>query len=189
MFRPRSILPVIGAAAAATAITACGSGSPRTTTTSTAGPTQAQIQRFQTNATKFTDCMRNHGIANFPDPPNANDPNSGHTWKNAFSNSSPGFVSAETTCQHFMPNMAKHNQSSASSPAERTAMLAFARCVRSHGFPSFPDPTSAGITHQMIAAAGINLHQPAVLQAADACVSVTHGLLTKASVARFIAGQ
>jgi hypothetical protein len=41
----------------------------------------------------------------------------------------------------------------------------------------------------MLATAGIALHQPAVLDAADACVSVTHGLITKASVARFVAGQ
>jgi hypothetical protein len=41
----------------------------------------------------------------------------------------------------------------------------------------------------MLANAGINLHQPAIVQAADACVSVTHGFLTKADVARFVAGQ
>ena len=69
-------------------------------------------------------------------------------------------------------------------------MLAFARCIRSHGFPNFPDPTSSGqITHEMVASAGINLHQPAVLQAGDACASVTHGAITKATVARFVAGQ
>jgi hypothetical protein len=41
----------------------------------------------------------------------------------------------------------------------------------------------------MLATAGINLHQPAFLQDADDCVSVIHGLLTKAAVARFIAGR
>jgi hypothetical protein len=69
-------------------------------------------------------------------------------------------------------------------------VLAFARCLRSHGFPSFPDPTSSGqMTHEMLASAGINLHQPAVLRAADRCVSVTHGVITKAAVARFVAGR
>ena len=69
-------------------------------------------------------------------------------------------------------------------------MLAFAGCLRSHGFPSFPDPTSTGdMTHEMLASAGIDLHQPAVVQAADACVGVTHGYITKTDVARFIAGQ
>jgi hypothetical protein len=61
--------------------------------------------------------------------------------------------------------------------------------MRGHGFPSFPDPTSSGdLTYQMLATAGIDLHQPAVVQAADACVGVTHGFITKAGVARFIAG-
>ena len=82
------------------------------------------------------------------------------------------------------------SQSAQHSQAQIAAMLAFAHCVRGHGFPNFPDPTSSGaVTHQMVASAGINLHQPAVLQAGDACVSVTHGVITKAAVARFVAGQ
>jgi hypothetical protein len=40
----------------------------------------------------------------------------------------------------------------------------------------------------MLARARINLHQPAIAQAADDCVSVTHGVITRAMVARFIAG-
>jgi hypothetical protein len=70
------------------------------------------------------------------------------------------------------------------------AMLAFARCLRGHGFSTFPDPSSTGgVTHEMLATAGINLHQPALVQAADGCVGVTHGTITRAAVARFVAGQ
>jgi hypothetical protein len=69
-------------------------------------------------------------------------------------------------------------------------MVTLARCLRTHGFPNFPDPNATGeLTHEMLANAGIDLHQPAVLQAADACVRVTNGLLSKAAVARFVAGQ
>ncbi len=63
------------------------------------------------------------------------------------------------------------------------------RCIRAHGFPSFPDPTTSGqLTREMLAQAGIDLHEPALAQAADACVGVTHGVITKAVVARFVAG-
>ena len=41
----------------------------------------------------------------------------------------------------------------------------------------------------MLASAGIDIHQPAVVRAADVCVGVTHGLITKAGVARFVAGH
>jgi hypothetical protein len=189
MFRIRSALPAIVAPVIATAITACGSSSPAANGSSS-GPTQAQIQHFQSDAIKFTDCMRAHGIADFPDPPTSNNPSSGHTWKSAFANQSPGFVTAATACQHFMPPVGAHTQNSAPSRPQIAAMLAFARCIRSHGFANFPDPTSSGgITHQMVAAAGINLDQPAVQQAADACAGLTHGYITEAVVARFIAGQ
>jgi hypothetical protein len=69
-------------------------------------------------------------------------------------------------------------------------MLAFARCVRSHGQTNFPDPTSHGqLTVGMIDAAGVDLHAPNVLPTARACIGVTHGLITPNDVARAINGQ
>jgi hypothetical protein len=190
MIRLRPTLLVIAAVLTATTLTACGSGSPRTATTgASAGPTHAQIQQFQSDAVKFTDCMRSHGIANFPDAPTQNNPDSGRTWKNAFQNKSPAFGSAATACQHFMPQSGAHSESSAPSHRQVAAMLSFARCMRTHGFTQFPDPNGTGITREMLAAAGIDLHQPALVSAADACVGVTHGYITKATVARFIAGH
>jgi hypothetical protein len=187
MFTPRSTLPAIATALSAIAIASCGSSTPPTATNAGSGPTQAQLQRYQSDAVKFTDCMRNHGIANFPDAPGPNGAG-GRTWKNAFQSSSPAFVTADTACRHLLPG-GGHTQSSAPSHREITAMLAFARCVRSHGFTRFPDPNSTGITHQMLAVSGINLHQPALVRAADACVGVTHGAITRAVVAHFIAGH
>ena len=134
----------------------------------------------------FASCLRTHGFPSFPDPT----PTSGRAFKDAVSGDaqSPAFRSAYTACHHLLPNGGPPSQSSAQTQAHTAALLAFARCLRSHGFPSFPDPTSSGqVTHVMLAQAGINLHEPALLQAADACVSVTHGVITKAAVARFVA--
>src|SRR5581483_10991839 len=98
----------------------------------------------------------------------------------------PAFQSAEAACRHLLPDGGA-GQSAAKSRVRSAALLAFARCLRSHGFPNFPDPTSGGeLTPEMVAEAGINLHQPAVLQAGDACVGVTHGILTRADVARAV---
>ncbi len=129
--------------------------------------------------------MRSHGVPNLPDPTT-----SPHEFKNAFNTQSPAFRTADTACRHLLPDGGRPNQSAPPSQAQVAALVAFARCLRGHGFPSFPDPTSSGqVTHEMLSNAGINLHQPAVLQAADACVTVTHGVITKAAVARFVAGQ
>ena len=67
--------------------------------------------------------------------------------------------------------------SSALAPA-----LKFAACMRSHGVPNFPDPTSnAGPTNGAASANGatpsvgtVDKHSPAVEAAAKACNSLTH---------------
>lgn len=67
-------------------------------------------------------------------------------------------------------------------------MVAFARCMRAHGFPRFPDPTSQGqLTLTMIRQAGINLAQPAIKPAAYGCAPLTHGLLTRANINQALA--
>ncbi|HET7049740.1 MAG TPA: hypothetical protein VFI54_15870, partial [Solirubrobacteraceae bacterium] len=141
----------------------------------------------QQDAINFAGCIRSHGVPSFPDP------SSPRNFKESISSTaakSPAFQSARTACRHLLPGGGQPTQTPARSQAQISAELAFARCLRRHGFPSFPDPTSSGeLTHEMLASAGINLHQPAVLQAADACVGVTHGVITKAIVARFVAGQ
>jgi hypothetical protein len=172
---------------AAAAIAACGSNSPSSPSASRSGsrPTQSEAQQ---DVVRFADCMRSNGVSNFPDPTTSPREFKFSLSPNSVNAQSPSFRSAETTCQHLLPS--PRGQSAAHTRAQIAAFLAFARCIRSHGFLNFPDPTSSGqLTHEMLANAGINLNQPAVLQAGDACVSVTHGVITKAAVARFVAGQ
>jgi hypothetical protein len=141
---------------------------------------------MQQAAVRFADCMRTHGISDFPDP--STEP---RQYKNAFETKSPAFRSALMSCQHLLPGGGvQHSQPDVRTQAQKAAILAFARCLRSHGFPNFPDPTPAGnVTHEMLASAGIDLLQPAVVRAGDACVSVTDGIITRADVARFVAGH
>jgi hypothetical protein len=174
------------AAATATAalLAGCGDGSRSRSSAGNPGP----AQRLQAAVT-FVDCMHSRRVP-FPDPTT-----SPHGLKSALDPSSmlaqsPAFQSAYKTCRHLLPNDGTPTQSAAHRPAQITAMLAFARCIRTHGFPSFPDPNRTGeLTHEMIATAGIDLHQPAIQQAGDECAGVTHGVITKAIVARFVAGQ
>ena len=185
--RPPTLTSVVAVGAMSLLAAGCGSNSP-SSSGSGGNPTQAQVQRGQQDAVRFVQCMRSHGVPNLTDPRI-----SPRGFKDSVSSAaaqSPAFQSAYATCRHLLPQGGPRSQSAARSPAQIAAMVAFARCMRSHGFPSFPDPTSSGdVTHEMLAQAGINLHQPAVVPAADACVSVTHGAITKADVARFAAGR
>ena len=97
---------------------------------------------------------------------------------------------AERPCDHLLPNGGLGPQQTAQQTRARLAdSLAFARCVRARGFPSFPDPTNQGqLTPEMVTAAGIDLHQRKLLNAGLACVPVTHGLLTPAAIERAVNG-
>jgi len=165
--------------AIAVMIVGCGSSSKSgsaTVSSNTGTPGNRLAQ-----AVRFSDCMRSHGVSNFPDPGQPKDV----LTKSEVN--SPKFQAAQNTCVRLAPP--PQPESAATQRARRTAALAFAQCVRSHGFPSFPDPTPTGqLTPEMAAAAGINLHQPAVLRAGYACVGVTRGLLTRADIARAVNG-
>jgi len=176
---------LIAAAACSVLLAACGSGSSTTAGASsqTSGsPNSAQAQR---EILAFTSCMHAHGVAGLANPAPSNlkaelAPTTQHT---------PAFQAALPACAHLLP-VGASDRTPRETLAHKAAFMAFARCIRTHGFPSFPDPSTSGqITHEMVAGAGINLHQPAVLRAGDACVGVTSGFITKAIVARFVAGH
>ena len=180
MFTLTSPLPAAAAAiVAAAAIAACGSSSSNSSSVSSSNGQVTDAQALR-DAVSFAGCMRSHGVPGFPVP------TSFGQFKHAFNSrvASPAFQSAAADCQHLLPGGGPQ-QSAAPSQARIFAGRAFARCVRSHGFPSFADPSRSG----ELSAPGIDIHQPAFLQAADACVGTTHGLLTRADVARYVAGQ
>lgn len=120
---------------------AVASLSHKTSTTADAGATVTtlppgySVQKHLAEAFKFSECMRSHGVPNFPDP------NSSGGFD--FSSSSglnpgnPKFQAAQSDCQQYQgprPSAAQQAQ------AEKQA-LAFSACMRAHGLPDFPDPT------------------------------------------------
>jgi hypothetical protein len=163
----------------------CGGSSPKTSTNGTAAGPKNGVDA----AYKFSACMRNHGLTNFPDPKVTSSP--GHQSVmlriTPAISSSPQFKSAQHACQSLLP--APNNASPAQEHAREQALLAFAKCLRAHGLSGFPDPTSQGqLTLAMVHAAGIDLQAPDVLPAAKACVGLTHGIITYADVERAVSG-
>ncbi|MDE3133099.1 MAG: hypothetical protein KGL15_03430 [Acidobacteriota bacterium] len=183
--RPFALL--VSAAALALLVAACGgSRKPPPSSASTGGSSQNSGVR---DAYRYSACMRTHGVTNFQDP---------HVKTNGNSvavaihvdpaiTGSPAFKSAQKTCAHILPN-GGNGPTQAQLHARTEAILAFAKCMRQHGFPRFPDPNSQGqLPPAALAKAGINLQQPAIKPAADACASVTHRIITKADINQAIA--
>lgn len=137
----------------------------------------------------YADCMRTHGVSAFGDPKVSSHGNSASIvfHVDPAITGSPAFRSAQRACAHILPGPTAA-PTAAQQHAREQAFLAFSKCMREHGFPRFPDPNSQGqLTPTMLSAAGINLQQPAIKPAAYACVSVTHGLVTKVNINQAIA--
>jgi hypothetical protein len=177
----RPMLALAGGIAAAAVAVGCGSSAPPTASS----PAGASGGPGQT-AYRFSACMRSHGIANFPDPVVTT---SGGSTKVAIAinptiSGQPAFKSAQTACNHILPNGGTGPDGTPAQRQARTrALIAFARCLRAHGFPTFPDPDATGqLSQEMITRAGVNLRTPALLHVGQSCTSVTHGQITPAQV-------
>ncbi len=114
----------------------CG-GSSNPAATGSASTTSSGGQVAQGVA--YTRCMRSHGVSNFPDP--TLDSGGGVTFQGTFNQKSPTYQAADQACGSLKPGGVQPSQVSAQKLA---AEVKWARCMRTHGVPSFPDPNAQG---------------------------------------------
>jgi hypothetical protein len=109
----------------ALAVAACGGSSPKNS-------------NHRTNAADallaFSDCMRSHGVTNFPDPGS----NGGIQLPAGSNVRSPAFRAAQSTCFHLMPGGGPNGHRL--TQRQIAAMVATSECMRQHGVTGFPDP-------------------------------------------------
>jgi hypothetical protein len=121
--RARRFRTAVAAAACALVVSACGS----------AGATNGSGS--QPGFLAFSECMRSHGVPDFPDP----SPAGGIHLSSGMDPSSPAFRAARGTCQKLLPGGGPGN----AHPTEQAKlqMLRTSQCMRRHGISGFPDPT------------------------------------------------
>ena len=114
-------------------VAACGGGSGQS------GGTGTSAKAASDQALKFAACMRANGVPNFPDPTTGGGiqirPGSG------LNPQSPAFQAAQKKCGKLLPGGGPGPRKP--TKAQFAAALAFARCMRSHGLPHFPDPLAS----------------------------------------------
>ena len=95
-------------------------------------------------ALEFADCMRSHGVPQFPDPGSSAGPAFG---PGSALKSSPAFQSAQSKCNKLVPGGGPSATAApAASASDLHAALVWAQCVRKHGEPNFPDPSTTART-------------------------------------------
>jgi hypothetical protein len=174
--------------------TACGGGSRAshvaqlgsTSTTTQAGRSSAGSGAstaggsITSQTLAYSRCMRVHGVPTFPDPDSNGLPK---TQVVSARQADPSrFDSANTACRHLVPSGGT-NGGNGETPAQIaqdwTDLRRFARCMRSHGVPNWPDPTSRSPSDNRpafnLTAAGLYPNsQPQLITKAQHCVSLLH---------------
>ena len=89
----------------------------------------------------YSRCMRAHGVPKYPDASSHNELRNGlpKVDPQQLGVSSSLFQAAQQACAHLLPNGGQTTQTQ--SQQDLNAMLSFARCMRAHGVPTWPDPT------------------------------------------------
>lgn len=113
----------------------------------------------------FSSCMRSNGVARYPDPDSTGKPPKRSAQQLGVS--STQFTAANTACRHLLPNGGRPPSGSQQQQVIAQG-LSFARCVRGHGVPNFPDPASDGRIPDP-ASVGIDQGSPKFQAANDAC--------------------
>jgi len=83
---------------------------------------------------RLAQCMRAHGVPNFPDPRSTG----GLIIPNDINTNAPAFKFAQGACAKLAQSPGGQGTSSES---RKLQLLAVAKCMRSHGVPNFADPT------------------------------------------------
>jgi hypothetical protein len=182
-------LVLAGLLAAGLLAAACGGGSKdpaaagagRTTTTATPSAAassgalgQTSQAQQQQQLLELAQCLRSHGVPSFKDP----SPGAGilQTLEEnpQVDPRSPAFQAALKACQRYTPEA---NLTPAQVAAQNAQGVAQSQCMRSHGVPNFPDPTTGPIGEQVIdmRGTGVDPSSPTVQAAEKACQKLFPG--------------
>ncbi len=129
----------------------------------------------------FSECMRAHGVPNFPDPsPGGGIEIAQGSNLNPFS---PSFTAAHAQCQKLLPGAGSRR---GVSEQQKEQMVRTSECMRAHSVTGFPDPTSTPPNNPhdysivegiggpngglfLLVPKTIDVNSPAFEQAAQAC--------------------
>jgi hypothetical protein len=129
----RSAAAIIATATLALIVAACDS-SP--SSIASGGPSNAS-ESSNSQQLAYSRCVRSHGVPNFPDPDSSG--GFSKTTLQRLSASNSRYPAATQACAHLLPAGGGLTQTQLRQ--WWSGMADFARCMRSRGVPSWPDPT------------------------------------------------
>ena len=139
MTRPVAALFI--SALLAAAVSACQSGGSHPSAGATPPASQ---QQFAALAREYSQCVRDHGIPNFPDP-TISDGNLSYGADDNTKAAVAAHPEAITACKSIRDRLSQSfGKNWRPTAADMQKLLQFAKCVREHGVAEWPDPDADG---------------------------------------------
>jgi hypothetical protein len=166
---------------------ACNGGA----SSGSSGPSSSAEGSSSSSAVGYSHCMRSHGVPNFPDPDSSGQLPKGDAQ--GFGVSSSELQAARQGCRQLLPN----NGGAVNAGSIQQCMSAgdcpqplvqqvlteernFARCMRAHGVPNWPDPTIDSQGRPVFAVSiskdGFDPYSPQIWAKGNACSRLMPGL-------------
>jgi hypothetical protein len=154
------------AAAVVVGVTVAGcSGGSTVPTAASAGGSGSSGKSSLADAVAYSQCIRSHGVSNFPDP--VQTPSGGYGYRTSgIDPNSAAFQGAVQACKALPSPWTSTGQEL--TPAQQQAWLNWAQCIRSHGVPAFPDPT---FSDSEVRDSGVGSNSSQLQSAMNACKS------------------
>ena len=155
---------VVLVATSAAVAAGCGGGG--------GGPGSGAAANASASAVKFSQCMRQHGISDFPDPDSQGHMQIRITPGSDMDPNNPQFKAAQKACAKYQERAVGHFDKAQEQRMQQAA-LNYARCMRAHGV-NFPDPQFDGGKITM-GARNLNPNDPNMRAANQACQKLMPG--------------
>jgi hypothetical protein len=127
-----ALISVISAGCGSNAPSESGAASSTRTATSTSSGADKKLTA-RDKAVKFAECIRAHGVRDFPDP------NEKNQFEYGVSVTPAVWTKAVDACKDLQP---PGTLSAKRTPKQQSDSLRFAQCIRNNGVKDFPDPVN-----------------------------------------------
>jgi hypothetical protein len=134
-------LAACGSSPSSPGVATAGSTTTAVTATSDGGSGSGSQATGESQLLKYSQCMRAHGISDFPDPTSGGHLSIRIQPGSDLNPHDPQNVAAQSACKAYNPG---GTLTPAQEAADNANALKYSHCMQSHGIADFPDPNGLG---------------------------------------------
>lgn len=144
----RTMSTLFLAALLAVGVAGCDRGGSASATSSPSASASAGRQQLLALGQEWVQCLRDHGLTRMPDADLTQDgylqfpPQGGYNWKADLRNRPQVIEACKSIEDRYPPTAFRPKQQLSAEDLRKLGE--YAKCVREHGIPEFPDPNAAG---------------------------------------------